>query len=127
MQHDARLVCDIGTNTISKSHCGSFWKILISFCTRLGLPVKFGAWTLQVLFLECKMQRCYKYPPTLSEHEVMCTAHGPFFKRLWYTCLASISWIFLCVCVSCVCWRIWNMVVRNACHAPFRSTMMLPG
>ena len=33
--------CDRGTNTISKSHCGSFWKILISFSTWLGLPVKF--------------------------------------------------------------------------------------
>ena len=32
-----------------------------------------------------KMQRCYKYPPTLlSEHKVMCTAHGPFFVRLRY-------------------------------------------
>ena len=31
------------------------------------------------------MQRCYKYLPTpLSEHEVMCTAHGPFFTRLQY-------------------------------------------
>jgi len=27
--------------------------------------------------------RCYKYPSTpLSEHKVMCTAHGPFFARL---------------------------------------------
>ena len=32
-----------------------------------------------------KIQRCYKYPPTsLSEHKVMCTAHGPFFTRLRY-------------------------------------------
>ena len=36
------------------------------------------------------MQRCYKYPPTpLSEHKVMCTAHGPFFARLRYYCFLS--------------------------------------
>ena len=29
---------------MSESHCGSFWKILISFSTWLGLPVKFIAW-----------------------------------------------------------------------------------
>ena len=33
-----------------------------------------------------KMQQCYKYPLTpLSEHKVMCTVHGPFFARLWYS------------------------------------------
>ena len=36
------------------------------------------------------MQRCYKYPPTpLSEHKVMCIAHGPFFTRLQYNQLAQ--------------------------------------
>ena len=34
----------------------------------------------------CAWTQCYKYPPTpLSEHKVMCTAHGPFFMRLQYT------------------------------------------
>ena len=56
-----------------------------------------------------KMQRCYKYPPTsLSEHKVMCTAHGPFFTRLlyvsflvtlqttpWYVLLAVVAKVFV--------------------------------
>ena len=38
------------------------------------------------------MQLCYKYLPTaLSEHKVMCTAHGPFFVRLWHVQLKGIS------------------------------------
>ena len=42
------------------------------------------------------MQRCYKYLPTpLSEHKVMCTAHGPFFTRLRYPlCLLCLEHCF---------------------------------
>ena len=48
-----------------------------------------------VLF-RCKMQRCYKYPPTpLSKHKVMCTAHGSLFARLRYIYIYYLTYVVL--------------------------------
>ena len=46
-QQDARLVYSYTENTISKSSLWQLLIILISFSTRLGLPVKFIAWSFE--------------------------------------------------------------------------------
>ena len=56
-------------------------------CVGVKYPVV-GCDYVNMALFHGEMQRCYKYPPTpLSEHKVMCTAHGPFFTRLRYTLL----------------------------------------
>ena len=56
MRHDARLVYSYTKYNI-QSHCGSFWKIMLSFPTWLGLSVKFITWNFKSF--SWGLERCH--------------------------------------------------------------------